>query len=112
MARVLLVEDHDEVHRLLCQVLADAGYDPTCVRTRGKAEAALQAGAYSLLVCDLRLPDGSGRDLIAAESALGVRTLVITGHPDDAGALLDTGIEHLLKPFRLHDFLQRVAQLA
>jgi hypothetical protein len=41
MGAVLLVEDHDEVHRVLCDLIKHAGHKTDCVKTIGEALALL-----------------------------------------------------------------------
>src|SRR5689334_2519310 len=38
MARILLVEDHDLVHRYLCDAILAAGHQAACVKTKDEAE--------------------------------------------------------------------------
>jgi hypothetical protein len=45
------------------------------------------------------LPDGTGREL--AQRPYGIRTLLITGHPDIADELVRADIPYLRKPFSL-----------
>lgn len=106
MARVLLVEDHDQVREIVCAEIAAVGHRADCVRTKAEAEAALRRIAYDVVICDLRLPDGSGRDLLVAASKLGVCCVLMTGHPDDGRDEQVVGIPYaawLRKPFRLDE---------
>lgn len=105
MARVLLVEDDDGLHRFLRDVLRDEGYTADCVRTKAEAAAALQASAYDLVVANVVLPDGSGHDVALLASAAGTKTLLMSGHPDEIAGLAASGVEHLRKPFRVSDFI-------
>ena len=105
MARILLVEDHHVLYRMLCEAIEDAGHEAECVQTKTEAEAKLTASAYDLVICDVRLPDGSGHDLASRAADLGIRTLLMTGHPDEATALTISRVAHLQKPFRLIDFI-------
>jgi len=99
MARILLVEDHDLVHRYLCDAILAAGHQAACVKTKHEAERELASGNFDLVVCDVRLPDGSGHDL-------GIKAVVITGHPETAHDLASAGIAHLSKPFRIIAFMK------
>ena len=110
MARVLLVEDHELVHRMLCDAIVAAGHTADCVRTRAETLAAIATRGYELLVCDLVLPDGSGHDLVMAAGQYGMKILLMTGHPDEAKALRAQGIPCLLKPFRLEEFKDAMAR--
>src|SRR5690606_24210647 len=64
--RVLVVEDHRDLRAVLATVLRNAGLVVTAVSGVGDARAALAQGADpDLVVLDLTLPDGHGRDLVA-----------------------------------------------
>jgi DNA-binding NtrC family response regulator len=110
MARVLFVEDHDLVHRLLCDAILAAGHQAACVKTKHEAERELASGKFDLVVCDVRLPDGSGRDLALHAAELGLKAVVITGHPEAAADLASAGIAHLKKPFRIIDLMTLIEE--
>ena len=62
---ILVVEDDPDINRLLCKIVADAGYD--CRPAYSGSEALLLAEKYSydLILLDLMLPGLSGEELIA-----------------------------------------------
>ena len=63
--RVLVVDDEPQFARALSTNLRGAGYE---VETAATAEAALAAAGLNppdAVILDLRLPDGSGRDVAA-----------------------------------------------
>ena len=104
MANILLVEDVEEVRVLLCQAIEMAGHKAHCVATCKDAEAAIASGEYSVIVSNVRLPDGSGRELADKAGHRGMRVVLISGHPDELQALaLEDHIRVLPKPFRLHE---------
>ena len=98
MARVLLVEDHDLVRRFLCDAIQQAGHEAECVGTKAEAEGALAPGSHDVVISNIRLPDGSGYDVAAKAGWLGIKTVLITGHPDEALALEVAQVTHLRKP--------------
>ena len=63
MTKVLLVEDHDLVHRFLCDVIKQAQHQADCVKTCVEALAALMPGSHCLAIVDVVLPDGTGYDI-------------------------------------------------
>nr|BFF16944.1 hypothetical protein GCM10025730_04650 [Promicromonospora thailandica] len=64
--RVLVVEDHQDLRTVVATVLRNAGLVVTTVSTVRDARAALAHGADpDVVVLDLTLPDGDGRDLVA-----------------------------------------------
>ena len=108
MARILLVEDYDLVRNILFDAIIETGHSAQCCTTKEEAEASLAAGPYDLVICNIRLPDGSGVDIAAKAADHGIRTVLMTGHPDEIQALLISGIAHLKKPFRLEEFVQLI----
>ncbi len=105
MARLLLVEDNAGLQHFLRDLLRQEGHRADCVSTKAAAEAALQGSRYDLVIADVRLPDGSGHDIVALASASGVGTLLMSGHPDEITVLTVSGVDHLTKPFRVRDFI-------
>ncbi|MFD6177110.1 MULTISPECIES: hybrid sensor histidine kinase/response regulator [unclassified Isoptericola] len=64
--RVLVVEDDDDLRQVLVTVLESGGLVVTPARGLAEARAALTGGpGPDVVVLDLRLPDGSGQDLVA-----------------------------------------------
>ena len=64
--RVLVVEDDEPTRDILVRILGREGYRCTTASDVAEARKRLTAGPYDLIVCDVRLPDGSGLDLVAA----------------------------------------------
>jgi two-component system response regulator PilR (NtrC family) len=63
--RVLLVEDEASFRDVLQIGLAPQGFDTVAVGSVAEARQALEQGPFDAVVCDLRLKDGSGIDLLA-----------------------------------------------
>jgi DNA-binding response OmpR family regulator len=97
----LVVEDEAGVRRVLARALAAFGHVEVAT-TCAAARAALLTRPFDAVIIDVRLPDGSGLDLIApacAESP-GVCVLVLTGSTDHAVIcrIHEEGARYLLKP--------------
>jgi signal transduction histidine kinase len=62
--RILLVEDHDGIARACQRLLVSHGH--VVIRAAGTASAlaAAEREIFDLFICDMRLPDGSGLDLL------------------------------------------------
>jgi DNA-binding NarL/FixJ family response regulator len=79
---VLVVADHPVVHRGLSAMLAEVDWVARVVVAESVAEALTQATTHrpELAVVDVRLPDGSGIDVVRRLGSLvpGCRTLVLT----------------------------------
>lgn len=111
--RILLVEDNPRLVELISEGLASAGYVTDMAYTMSDAEAFLQRMDYCLIVLDIRLPDGSGRDLLRKIRDRGQNTpvLVVTAIMDTAHRVesLEGGADdYLSKPFDMDELVARV----
>jgi DNA-binding NtrC family response regulator len=104
----LLIEDYEIVLRYLCDAVQTVGHTAHCVKTKAEAEAALSSGGFDLVICNVLLPDGSGTDVAARAADMGIKTILMTGHPDSITALTIDDIAHLRKPFRLEDLMKLI----
>jgi two-component system, NtrC family, response regulator PilR len=111
VARILVVEDSNDVQELLCLALANEGHAAHGVETVAEGSSALEGGNYELLIADMRLPDGSGAELADRALTRGIEALLTTGHPDEMQLLERRGIDYLRKPFPMKDMVRLVARL-
>ncbi len=111
---LLVVDDEPDLRTLYELTLLREGYD---VETAGSVEEALQclkARSYSALITDMRLPDGSGLDLLhkLEDESRAEKALVITayGSAENAVEALRAGAyDYLTKPVDLRQFRAVVA---
>ena len=86
MIRILYVEDDASDADLARHVLTrTAGYNVEIVTTLALAYTRLKTSVtFDLLLCDLRLPDGSGLDLLTwvREQSLPMAVVIVTGSGD------------------------------
>jgi two-component system KDP operon response regulator KdpE len=110
--RILVVDDEPQFARALSTNLRGAGYE---VETAATAEAALAAAGLNppdAVILDLRLPDGSGRD-VAAElrrwSEAPIIVVSAVGDEEEKIAALDAGADdYVTKPFAIGELLARL----
>jgi len=115
---ILLVEDDDQVRRVVAGVLGRNGYQ--IIQAANAHEALALADQFSgqihLLLTDLVLPRMSGAELaqkIQARRA-GLRVLCMSGYTDDAAfgaGLLETGMAFLQKPLTPDSLLRKVREV-
>ncbi|HKO97887.1 MAG TPA: sigma-54 dependent transcriptional regulator [Pyrinomonadaceae bacterium] len=102
MPDILLVEDKDSLRRVLRLTLENAGYSVTEAADARAALNEIAIGPHKLVLTDLRMPHGSGLDVLrAARAADGnVPVIVMTafGSIDEAVQAMKDGA---------HDFLQK-----
>lgn len=112
--RVLIVEDHPDTGALLSMFLAQQGYDVTLVQTLEDGIAQLARG-WDVVLTDIGLVDGSGRDLATQVQSLEgpkPRLIAVSGYGStmDVAASLEAGFDdHLVKPVELQKLLEALA---
>ena len=112
--RILIVDDDEQARSLLSRVLTHGGYPSSEATSLEEAFAALKSSDFSLLLCDVKLPDGSGVDLLQGlvSEHRDVAALMVTGidDPEVARAALDFGAYgYIIKPFTTNEILIAVA---
>ncbi len=111
-ATILLVEDEQEIRRLVRGALTHAGFK--VVEAASLSQALLEAGTRKpeLVVLDLGLPDGDGVDFIRevrAWSGIPIIVLSARGEEPDKVRALDAGADdYVSKPFGTAELLARV----
>lgn len=116
MSRVLLIEDHERLARLIRKGLAAAGIGVDVSEHMAAAWAALQQMPYQALVLDRGLPDGDGILLLRRMRHAGLRIpcLVLTARDalHDRVEGLEAGADdYLPKPFAMDEMVARVRAL-
>ena len=107
-ARILLVEDEQDIRVLLHNVLFAAGYHVDSVGTKASAFALLDMLRYDLILTDDRLPDGRGLDIADRASERGMDALVLTGYGMRLTRAEIDRHEILMKPIRPDELLEAV----
>jgi CheY-like chemotaxis protein len=117
--RLLLVEDHAMTREILSRLLSKHGYIVEVACDVATAKRAAQSGPFDLVLSDLGLPDGDGRQLMKhLKSHYGLRGIAFSGYgtDDDVRTSQEAGFaEHLTKPVdwaRLAAAIHRVVQAA
>ena len=112
--RLLVVDDEPDLRTLYELTLLREGYQVESASGVEEAWSLLQAGSFHLVITDMRLPDGTGLDLLRRmdESGRAERGIVITayGSAENAVEALKAGAyDYLTKPVDLRQFRAVVA---
>jgi DNA-binding response OmpR family regulator len=111
-ARVLVVEDEPGIAGPFAAALEREGFVPAVAGTAAAARAALDGAAFDLVVLDLALPDGDGRDLcreLRRASDLPILMLTARGTEADRVVGLELGADdYVVKPFSAAEVAARI----
>jgi two-component system, NtrC family, response regulator PilR len=104
--RVLVVDDEADLRELLQITLISMGFDVDLAANLGEAKRLLPQHKYALCLTDMRLPDGSGIELVEhisrQEEAMPVAVITAFGSAENAVAALKAGaFDYLSKPVAL-----------
>lgn len=114
--RVLLVEDEEAIRETIGEALKWKGYDVVMAGTASEAAGALGSTSFDVVVSDMLLPGGGGREVLRTTRELPdpPPVVLITGMSEEglANELLKLGADACLqKPFGMFDFLQTLRTL-
>jgi two-component system, OmpR family, response regulator len=112
---VLVVDDDEEIRKLLGEYLQRNGYRVSLATDGKEMRRALDAGRPDIVVLDLMLPGESGLTLcrdLRAESSLPVIMLTARGEEIDRIVGLEMGADdYLAKPFSPRELLARIKSI-
>jgi DNA-binding response OmpR family regulator len=114
--RVLLIEDHKPLVRILKQGLEEEGFAVDTAADGEEGDYKAHTADYDVIILDLMLPKQDGLTLLQRWRREGLKThvLVLTarGSIDDKVRGLDSGADdYLTKPFELEELLARLRAL-
>jgi two-component system, NtrC family, response regulator HydG len=112
-SRILVVDDHIEMSRLLADQLGDAGFEVETANSGLEAIAAARSQLPDLVLTDLRMEEVDGLDVLDAVRAMDVDipVLIMTafGNIESAVEAIKRGAtQYVTKPFRLEEVVLQV----
>ncbi len=112
--RLLVIDDEPDLRTLYELTLLREGYQLVSAETVGEALSLLATERFQVVITDMRLPDGSGLDVLAwlEREGRSERAIVITayGSAENAVEALKAGaFDYLTKPVDLRQFRAVVA---
>jgi DNA-binding response OmpR family regulator len=110
---IVVVEDEEELCRLLCMHLEEAGMQTQPYNRCAPAVRFLQRNFANLLLLDLNLPDATGFQLLAdlKQQDINIPTIFLTGNTqetDKVKGLEMGGDDYITKPFSYAEVVARI----
>jgi DNA-binding response OmpR family regulator len=106
--RILLLEDEPDIAELLALALDGEGYVVDLAATVAEARTRLDTLVYTLVIADLRLPDGDGLEIAERAADLGAATFIMSGYLFQLERGAATRHELLMKPLRPSELVEAV----
>jgi len=112
LPRILIVEDEQLIAEPFARLLRREGFEATVAETAAEGLQAARAGRPDLVLLDLALPDGDGRDVcrtLRAESQVAVIMITARGTETDRVVGLELGADdYVVKPFSAAEVIARI----
>lgn len=115
--RVLVVEDDPSLRKLVCAILASAGY--AVIETQSSLDAvdkAMEDGLIDIMVSDVVMPKMNGQEVYEKVKFLQpqIKVLFMSGYTENIIAehgIKEQHIQILQKPFVAEDLLRKVREV-
>jgi len=109
ICKILIVENDDDVRRLLGDIIEDEGYHFSSVKNSDEMRSALDADDYDIAIIDITLPGGEdGFALAEFARQQGCGVILVTGDYRHLDRLAAGEQPYLLKPFRILQLIDTV----
>jgi DNA-binding NtrC family response regulator len=114
---VLVIDDEPALRQILSAAVKKAGYSVDQAATASEASSKLVRGDVDVALCDIKLPDGNGIDLLRDAKAAGLDTAFVMvtafGSMETAVEALRAGaFDYVVKPVASEELMHRLAKIA
>lgn len=112
MASILILDDHEDLLRVLAEAIALSGHQVLQARTGTEGLRLLESGITpDVILCDIMMPDMNGIAFLQYVRAIPayerVRFVVMSGNGGDRSLVLAAGAnDYIAKPFSIPDLLR------
>lgn len=113
---ILVIDDEPAIRQILSALLIKAGYFVDTAADVAEARRKLRPGDIDIALCDIKMPDGDGIELLCDTRASGIETVFVMvtamASVDTAVKALRAGaFDYLVKPVRNEELLHRLKQI-
>lgn len=114
-ARILIIDDDENIRKVLQTILEDEGYTVDTADTAKKGIERTEKNFYNLALIDVRLPDMEGIELLTKlrDTKPKIRKVIVTGYPtlQNAVAAVNKGADgYVMKPFDVEKILATIKE--
>ncbi|MEM3798214.1 MAG: response regulator [Candidatus Bathyarchaeia archaeon] len=114
-ARILIVDDDENIRKVLAMILEDEGYTVDQAETAKQAIEKTRRNFYNVALIDIRLPDMEGIELLTKikDTMPRMRKIIVTGYPTLQNAIeaVNRGADaYILKPFDVNKVLATIKE--
>lgn len=114
-ARILVIDDDENIRKVLETILEDEGYIVETAETAKKGIEKSEKAFYNLALIDVRLPDMEGIELLSKlrNTKPKMRKIIVTGYPtlQNAVSAVNKGADaYVMKPFEVEKILQTIRE--
>lgn len=102
MNRILIIDDEDKIRNLLCKIIALEGFEVFQASTLKLGYKRLEISDIDVVICDVKLPDGSGVDFSQTikEKFTAIEVILLTAFgniPDGVQAIKNGAFDYITK---------------
>lgn len=99
---VLIIDDEEKIRTLLARIISLEGFDVLQAHTYKSGLKALEANEIDVVICDVKLPDGNGVDLVGEikEKYPAIEVILLTAYgniPDSVQAIKHGAFDYITK---------------
>jgi len=106
--RLLIVDDEASIRDMLAFFFHKKGFEVLTASNYAEGQASALRATPDIVLCDIKMPDGSGLDLLKRVKAESPKTpvIMITAHtstPDAIEAMKAGAVDYIAKPFNVEE---------
>jgi len=114
-ARILIIDDDENIRKVLATILEEEGYIVETAETGKMAIEKTRRKTYNLALIDIRLPDMEGIELLTRmrPTTPKMQKIIVTGFPtmQNAVGAVNRGADgYILKPFNVEKVLKIIEE--